>query len=200
MNEHERATPVVVLLEGRDGAGKTTTARDLLEALGPDVCRVVALPPPTADERQNVYLRRWLEHLPEPGKVVVFDRSWYNRAVVERVMNFATPIEVETFFEQAPRFEAEVMKHGVAIVKVLFTISEREQARRLEDRRVEGRLTAVDAAAVSRVEAYAIAEREMIARTSTAEAPWIVLPELERAERLAALREHIEAAQRLPRP
>jgi polyphosphate kinase 2 (PPK2 family) len=194
MGEREQASRVVVVLEGRDGSGKTTTARDLVHALGHGVCRVVALPPPTEAERRRPYFSRWLEHLPEPGRVIVFDRSWYNRAVVERVMDFATPAEVEAFYEELPRFEAELARRGVRIVKMFFTIGEKEQARRLEGRRVQGRLTAVDAMALFHSEAYARAEEEMLARTSTPDAPWVVLPEWERSARLETLLEHVNAA------
>ena len=186
---------VAVLLEGRDGSGKTTTARDIAEALGPKVCRVISLPPPEEEDLRGFYFGRWLEHLPrEEGQVIVFDRSWYNRAMVERVMGFSTEAEVEAFLAEVPRFESELVSGGLRLVKVFLEISEEEQARRLEDRRVAGRLTAVDAATLSRGDAYALAEEEMLDRTSTAAAPWTVLRDAERAERLEVALSHIDRA------
>jgi polyphosphate kinase 2 (PPK2 family) len=191
---------VVVLLEGRDASGKTTTARDILEALGPGKCRVIALPPPSDEEKRGFYFRRWAERVPrEAGEVVVFDRSWYNRAVVERVMGFCTPEEAETFLDEVPRFESELVSGGLGLVKIFIEISEDERARRLEGRRAAGRLTEVDAAALARAEAYSEAERAMLDRTSTSAAPWIVLRGSDRQERLDTALAHIAAALRAPR-
>ena len=186
---------VVVLLEGRDASGKTTTARDILEALGPETCRVISLPPPSEEEKRGFYFRRWAGHLPrEAGRVVVFDRSWYNRAVVERVMGFCSPEEAHTFLDEVPRFESELVSGGLGLVKIFIEISEEERARRLEDRRAAGRLTDVDAAALSQAEAYGRAEREMLDRTSTEAAPWIVLRDSDRQERLDTALASIAAA------
>lgn len=194
MVDRAKAPRVLLLLEGRDGAGKSTTARDLAEALGPDVCRVRALGAATAEERRGPYFQRWREGLPSAGEVVVLDRSWYGRALVGRVMGFATPDEVETFFEEVPYFEAGLARGGVRLLKVFLKIGEREQARRLDSRRAEGRLSAVDASALAHAEAYDRAEREMIARTSTPEAPWVVVPECERGPRLELLLDHVRRA------
>ncbi len=187
---------VVVVLEGRDACGKTTTARDVAASLGPETCRVIALPPPTEVDRRGSYFRRWLEHLPsEPGRVVVLDRSWYNRAVVERVMGFCSEAEVSAFFEALPGFEAELVGAGQALLKFFFLISEVEQARRLEGRRIEGRLTEIDAASLPRSGAYTSAEEEMLRRTSTP-VRWTILRDVERAERRDIVLAAIEAALR----
>ena len=185
---------VIVVLEGRDGAGKTTTARDLALALGPENCRIVSVVAPEPGEARGFYHERWLSHLAGPGSVVVFDRSWYNRALVECVMGFCTAAELEAFFLETPRVEEELVRAGNVLVKVFFQISREEQIRRLEERRVRGELSAVDAEAIARGEAYAAAEAEMFARTSTDLAPWLVLPECERSVRLAAVLERVPGA------
>ncbi|MBX3259059.1 MAG: hypothetical protein KIS78_16920 [Labilithrix sp.] len=191
---------VVVVLEGRDACGKTTTARDVAASLGPGTCRVIALPPPTELDRRGCYFRRWLEHLPsEPGQVVVLDRSWYNRAVVERVMGFCSEAEVVSFFEALPGFEAELVGAGQELLKFFFVISAEEQARRLEGRRIEGRLTAIDAASLPRSGAYSSAEEEMLRRTSKP-VPWTILRDVDRAERRATVLARIEAALRRSEP
>jgi polyphosphate kinase 2 (PPK2 family) len=187
---------VVVLLEGRDGAGKTTTARDVALALGPSICRIVSLPAPSEVERRGVYFDRWLAHLPGPESVVLFDRSWYNRALVERVMGYSAPGELEAFFEAVPSIEEDLVHDGHGLVKVFFTIGRREQIRRLEERRARGSLSVVDAEAIRRRDDYARAEKEMFERTSTELAPWIVLPECDRAARCAAVLEQVRAAAR----
>jgi len=190
---------IVVVLEGRDASGKSTTAREVCEALGPETCRVIALPPPTDEERRGSYFRRWLEHLPaERGEVVILDRSWYNRAVVERVMGFCSEADVVAFYEALPGFEAELIGSGLVILKFFFAISEDEQARRLEGRRREGRLSATDAAALTSADAYAEAEEEMLRRTSTDLAPWTVLRDTDRDLRRAVVLGSIERARHAP--
>lgn len=189
--------PVVVLLEGRDASGKTTTAREILAALGQQHCAIVSLPPPFGMHDGAAYFRRWAEVLPrKPGDVRVFDRSWYNRAVVEPVMGFCSPAETESFFVDLPRFESELVQGGLRLVKILIQISEEERARRLESRRAAGRLTEVDAAVLSHAEAYDRAEREMVERTSIEAAPWLVLRDAERQERLDVALSRIDAALR----
>jgi polyphosphate kinase len=190
----EEKPPVIVLLEGRDGSGKTTTARDVVAALGPHMCRVISIARPNVAERRGFFFERWLAHLPRSGSVAVFDRSWYNRALVERVMGFCSARELDEFFAAAPRVEAELVSSGYVIVKLFFTISKEEQLRRLEERRVRGSLSAVDAVAFSQRDAYARAEAEMFERTSTAAAPWIVLPECDRQTRRAAVLDRVSAA------
>jgi polyphosphate kinase 2 (PPK2 family) len=189
----ERTSRCVVLLEGRDGAGKTTTARDVALALGPSLCRVVALPPPTEIEQRGYYFQRWLVQLPGAGNVIVFDRSWYNRALVERVMRFCTDAELEAFFEEVPRVEAKLLGDGYRLVKMFFGLGRREQIRRLEERQERGELSPVDAEAIALREVYARAEKEMFERTSTDAVPWIVLPEADRATRCAAVLEQVHA-------
>jgi polyphosphate kinase 2 (PPK2 family) len=189
----EGTSRCVVLLEGRDGAGKTTTARDVALALGSSICRVVGLPAPTEIEQRGYYFQRWLAQLPGLGSVVIFDRSWYNRALVERVMGFCTEVELEAFFEEVPRVEAKLIGDGYRLVKVFFGIGRREQIRRLGERRERGELSPVDAEAIARRDAYARAEEEMFARTSTDAAPWTVLAEADRPARCAAVLERIDA-------
>lgn len=192
---------IVVVLEGRDASGKSTTAREVCEALGPETCRVISLPPPSEEDKRGSYFRRWVEHFPrEPGQVVVFDRSWYSRAVVERVMGFCSEAEVRAFYDALPGFEAELLGSGIVLLKFFFAISEDEQARRLEGRRREGRLSATDAAALSSVDAYARAEEEMLRRTSTPAAPWTVLRDTDREVRRATVLASIERALEPPAP
>jgi polyphosphate kinase 2 (PPK2 family) len=186
---------VIVLLEGRDGSGKTTTARDIAAVLGASRCRIVSTPRPTAAEQRRFYFERWLAHLPGPGKVTLFDRSWYNRALVERVMGYSTPRELGEFFDTVPRVEADLSRRGFAIVKVFLTIGLAEQERRLAQRERRGELSPVDMEALARREAYARAEHEMFDRTSS-EVPWVVLPECERAERCAMIVDQIAKATR----
>jgi polyphosphate kinase 2 (PPK2 family) len=188
----EGTSRCVVLLEGRDGAGKTTTARDVALALGPSICRVVALPPPTEVEQRGYYFERWLAQLPGPGSVIVFDRSWYNRALVERVMGFCTDEELAAFFDEVPRVEATLIGDGYRLVKIFFGIGRREQVRRLGERQERSELSPVDAEAIVRRDAYARAEREMFERTSTDAAPWTVLPEADRPVRCAAVLDRID--------
>jgi polyphosphate kinase 2 (PPK2 family) len=185
---------VIVLLEGRDGSGKTTTARDVAAALGPSRCRVVALARPTSIERRAFYFRRWFAHLPSPGGVVVFDRSWYNRALVERVMGYCSPLELAEFFHRVPRIEADLVRRGYVLAKFFLTVGRDEQTRRLGERRARGELSVVDASALSLRDEYARAEEEVMTRTSTQSAPWTVLPECEREERCAAVVAHVAAA------
>lgn len=188
---------VVVVLEGRDASGKTTTARDIAEALGPERCTVVSLPPPSPSDKLAFYFQRWAEVLPrKEGAVVVFDRSWYNRAVVERVMGFCTEAEAEAFLNEVPRFESELAHGGLRFVKLFIEISEEERARRLEGRRAAGKLSDVDAAALTRAKAYERAEQEMLQRTSTNDAPWMVVTDMERRERLDLALGKIDAALR----
>ncbi len=186
---------VVVVLEGRDASGKSTTAREVAEALGPETCRVISLLPPSEEEKRAPYFRRWVEHLPrEPGQVVVFDRSWYGRAVVERVMGFCSEADVAAFYEALPGFEAELVGSGLVLLKFFFGISEDEQARRLEGRRREGRLSTTDAAALASADAYAEAEQEMLRRTSTPSAAWTVLCDADREVRRKTVLASIERA------
>lgn len=189
--------PVVLVLEGRDASGKTTTARDVAEALGPERSNVVSLPPPSPSEKVAFYFQRWAEVLPrKEGQVVVFDRSWYNRAVVERVMGFCTEKEARAFLDEVPRFESELVRGGLRFVKLFIEINEEERARRLEGRRAAGKLSDVDAAALTRAKAYERAEEEMLQRTSTEDAPWTVVADMERKDRLDLALAKIDAATR----
>jgi polyphosphate kinase 2 (PPK2 family) len=197
LKEVQLPRTAVVLLEGRDASGKTTTARDVAGSVSHG--RVIVVPRPTDEQKKHSnYFHRWLEHLEQiiDGEVIVFDRSWYNRALVERVMGFCTPTDLETFFEAVPKVESDLMRRGIRLVKVFLSIGEQEQARRLAGRHERGELTDIDAEALAQREAYARAEEEMFARTSFPGAEWVVLPESERATRLAAVIERVNAALR----
>lgn len=161
----------LVLLEGRDAAGKSTAARWLATRFDG---RVVSLPPPDAVERR-FYFRRWLRQLPERGELVIWDRSWYNRAGIERVMGFASPLEVEGFLRAVPEVERGLVAGGISLVKIYLAVSKTEQARRLEAREAKGKLSRLDRAALSHWDHYSVAEEEMVWRTSTAHAPWTVI-------------------------
>jgi polyphosphate kinase 2 (PPK2 family) len=161
---------VLVIVEGADGAGKTTLVARAIARLAPRPCRRVALGPPTDRERTQWYFQRWIAHLPGAGEIVFFDRSWYNRAALEPVHGLCTPAESEAFFAAVPRVERLLADDGIQIVRLLLEISPAEQARRLAAR---AHPTAIDRAAPSRWEATRAAHDRMIARTG----PWIVVAE-----------------------
>jgi len=162
---------LLVVVEGRDGAGKSTLVQALSLWFG-NRSRVVCLGPPTDDELRRGYFDRWLAHLPAPGEVVLLDRSWYNRAGLERVMGFATERQVEQFFEQVPHFERAIVRSGIRLFKLWMHIDRDEQARRL---RARDRMTEIDRSAIERWDAYSRAEAEVFRRTHTGHAPWIQL-------------------------
>src|SRR6266702_3672171 len=125
---------VVVIFEGRDAAGKGGTIKRITESLNPRICRVVALPAPTEREKTQWYFQRYVAHLPAAGEMVLFDRSWYNRAGVERVMGFCTEAEVEEFFRSCPQFEDMLIRSGIILVKYWFSVSDEEQELRFQER------------------------------------------------------------------
>ncbi|GAA5173958.1 polyphosphate kinase 2 [Pseudonocardia eucalypti] len=170
---------LVVVFEGRDAAGKGGAIKRVSEFLNPRVCKIVALPAPTERQRTQWYFQRYVEHLPAAGEIVLLDRSWYNRAGVERVMGFCTPSEYERFLRQAPVFERLLVEDGVLLRKYWFSVSDAEQERRFADRLNDPmrrwKLSPMDLESVTRWEDYSRAKDEMFARTDIAEAPWAVV-------------------------
>jgi len=169
---------VCIVFEGRDGAGKGGTIKAITERVSPRVFRVVALPAPTEREKTQMYPQRYMPHLPSAGEVVIFDRSWYNRAGVERVMGFCTKEEVKQFLEVVPHFERLACDSGIILLKYWLEVSPEEQTRRLEGRIDDGRkiwkLSSMDIKSFSCWDDYTRARDEMIAASDTPWAPWYV--------------------------
>src|SRR4029453_1943223 len=169
---------VCVVFEGRDGAGKGGTIKAITERVSPRVFRVVALAAPTDREKTQMYLQRYIGHLPAAGEGVIFDRSWYNRAGVERVMGFCTEAEVEKFLRAVPLVERAIVDSGVILIKYWLEVSEEEQTRRLDSRIDDGRktwkLSPMDLRSYSRWYDYSRARDDMFAATDTSWAPWYV--------------------------
>ena len=169
---------VCVVFEGRDGAGKGGTIKAITERVSPRVFRVVALPAPTEREKSQMYIQRYLPYLPAAGEVVIFDRSWYNRAGVERVMGFCSEDDVQRFLRMLPNVERAIVDSGVMLIKYWLEVSEEEQTRRLESRIDDGRkiwkLSPMDLDSYSRWYDYSRARDEMFAATDTPHAPWYV--------------------------
>jgi polyphosphate kinase 2 len=175
---HEGAK-VVVLFEGRDTAGKGGTIKRIAEKTNPRVVRTVALAKPTERERSQWYFQRYVAHLPAAGEIVLFDRSWYNRAGVERVMGFCTDEEYEEFMRSCPQFERELLRSGIVLIKYWLSVSDEEQERRfkarLHDPAKQWKLSPMDLEARRRWVDYAEAKDEMFAYTDTRESPWWVV-------------------------
>src|SRR5262245_56341111 len=169
---------ICILFEGRDGAGKGVTIKAMTDGWRPRVFRVVALPAPTEREKSRMYAQRYIPHLPAAGEVVIFDRSWYNRAGVERVLGFCTEEQVKRFFEMVPAFERVVVEDGIILLKYWLEVSPEEQTRRLEGRIDDGRkiwkLSDMDLKSYSRWYDYSRARDEMFLASDTAWAPWYV--------------------------
>jgi polyphosphate kinase 2 len=169
---------VCVVFEGRDGAGKGGTIKAITERVSPRVFRVVALPAPTEREKSQMYSQRYMPHLPAAGEVVIFDRSWYNRAGVERVMGFCSEEEARRFLKMVPLFEQVMVESGVILLKYWLEVSPEEQERRLRDRIDDGRktwkLSPMDVKSFDRWDDYTKARDEMFAATDTSWAPWYV--------------------------
>ena len=167
---------ICVVFEGRDGAGKGGTIKAITERVSPRVFRVVALPAPTEREKSQMYVQRYLPHLPAAGEVVIFDRSWYNRAGVERVMGFCGDKQVKRFMKMVPPVEKAIVDSGVILIKYWLEVSPEEQTRRLESRIGDGRkiwkLSPMDLKSYSRWYDYSRARDEMFAATDTEFAPW----------------------------
>src|SRR5262249_23392244 len=170
---------VVVLFEGRDAAGKGGVSKCIPQRMNPRVCRVVALPAPSERERTQWYFQRYVAHLPAAGEIVLFDRSWYNRAGVERVMGFCTDDDVEQFFEDAPQFERMLVRSGVILLKYWFSITDEEQQfrfnMRISDPLKRGKLSRMDVESRRRWEDYTRAKEAMLEHTHITEAPWWVV-------------------------
>jgi polyphosphate kinase 2 len=171
-------TKVCIVFEGRDTAGKGGTIKALTERVSPRVFRVVALPAPTEREKSQMYVQRYVEHFPAAGEVVIFDRSWYNRAGVERVMGFCTDEQATRFLTIVPAFEKAMVESGIIVVKYWLEVSEDEQTRRLESRihdpRKIWKLSDMDLKSYTRWYDYSRARDEMFAATDTSWAPWYV--------------------------
>ena len=170
---------LVVIFEGRDAAGKGGVIKGVTQRLNPRVCRAVALPAPTERERSQWYFQRYVPHLPAGGEIVLFDRSWYNRAGVEHVMGFCTEQEYEDFFRSAPEFERLLVRSGIVLVKYWFSITDEEQhmrfLMRINDPLKQWKLSPMDFESRRRWEAYTKAKEAMLERTHIPEAPWWVV-------------------------
>ncbi|HVI89295.1 MAG TPA: polyphosphate kinase 2 [Dongiaceae bacterium] len=175
----EERKKVCILFEGRDGAGKGGVIKAITERVSPRVFRVVALPAPTEREKSQMYIQRYISHLPAAGEIVIFDRSWYNRAGVERVMGFCTEEQAQHFLQMTPAVEKAVIDSGVIILKYWLEVSEEEQTRRLQARIHDGRkiwkLSPMDLKSYSRWYDYSRARDEMFAATDSSWAPWYVV-------------------------
>ncbi len=167
---------ILVLFEGRDSAGKGSVIKRITQRLNPRVCRVVALPAPSEREKTQWYFQRYVPHLPAAGEMVLFDRSWYNRAGVERVMGFATQTQVEQFFDDTPAFEHMLVRSGIILLKYWFSISDEEQQMRFlmraHDPMKQWKLSPMDLQSRVRWEEYTTAKEEMLERTNKPESRW----------------------------
>ena len=170
---------ILVLFEGRDSAGKGGVIKRITQRLNPRVCRAVALPAPTDREKSQWYFQRYVPHLPAGGEIVLFDRSWYNRAGVERVMGFATSAEVEEFFKDVPEFERMLVRSGIRLIKYWFSITDEEQQMRflmrIHDPLKQWKLSPMDLQSRVRWEDYTRAKEQMFTRTNIPEAPWYIV-------------------------
>src|SRR5579859_305047 len=170
---------LVVIFEGRDAAGKGGVIKRITQRLNPRICRAVALPAPTERDRSQWYFQRYVPHLPAGGEIVLFDRSWYNRSGVERVMGFASEDEVEQFFNDVPEFERMLVRSGIRLIKYWFSISDQEQQlrflMRIHDPLKQWKLSPMDLQSRVRWEAYTKAKEETFARTNIPEAPWYIV-------------------------
>ncbi|WP_454883764.1 polyphosphate kinase 2 [Sphingomonas oryzagri] len=170
---------VVILFEGRDSAGKGGAIKRITQRLNPRVCRIAALPAPNERERTQWYFQRYVQHLPSAGEIVLFDRSWYNRAGVERVMGFCTGDDVEEFFRSVPEFERMLVRSGVILLKYWFSITDQEQQyrfqARIQDPLKQWKLSPMDVQSRARWEDYTRAKESMLRNTNIPEAPWWVV-------------------------
>ncbi|MEZ5854814.1 MAG: polyphosphate kinase 2 [Hyphomicrobiaceae bacterium] len=184
---------IILMFEGRDAAGKGGTIKRFMEHLNPRGARIVALEKPSERERSQWYFQRYVEHLPSAGEIVFFDRSWYNRAGVERVMGFASEDQVADFLREAPAFEGMLVRDGIKLFKIFLDIGKEMQLKRFHERRhdplKQWKISEMDLAAMSRFEAYSHAKEEMFRYTHTTVAPWtVILANDQRRARLEAMR------------
>ena len=174
----ETGQKLVILFEGRDAAGKGGTIKRFMEHLNPRGARVVALEKPTERERTQWYFQRYIEHLPAAGEIVLFDRSWYNRAGVERVMGFCTPTEYLEFMRQCPQVEIMLVRSGIRLYKYWFSVTRDEQLRRFKSRETDPlkqwKLSPIDRASLDKWDDYTEAKEAMFFYTDTADSPWII--------------------------
>lgn len=184
---------VIILFEGRDAAGKGGAIKRFMEHLNPRGARVVALEKPTEEEKGQWYFQRYVKHLPTRGEIVLMDRSWYNRAGVERVMGFCSDEEYAEFMRQAPEFERNLTRSGIHLIKFWFSVSRKEQRRRFKERKShplkQWKLSPIDMASLDKWEDYTTAKEAMFFNTDTADAPWtVVKSDCKKRARLNALR------------
>ncbi len=184
---------VVILFEGRDAAGKGGTIKRMMEHLNPRGARVVALEKPTPTEQGQWYFQRYVQHLPTAGEIVMFDRSWYNRAGVERVMGFCSNAQYQEFMRQTPDFERHLVRSGVHLFKFWFSVSRKEQLRRFKEREnhplKQWKLSPIDKASLDKWDEYTRAKEEMFFETDTADSPWtVVKSDCKKRARLSVLR------------
>jgi polyphosphate kinase len=189
----ETGQRVVILFEGRDAAGKGGAIKRFMEHLNPRGARVVALEKPSDTERGQWYFQRYIQHLPTAGEIVLFDRSWYNRAGVERVMGFCNETEYQEFMRQVPEFERHLVRSGVHLIKFWFSVSQQEQRRRFKEREIhplkQWKLSPVDLASLDKWDDYTRAKEAMFFDTDTADAPWTVIKsDCKKRARLNAMR------------
>ncbi|MDO9072838.1 MAG: polyphosphate kinase 2 [Rubrivivax sp.] len=189
----ETGQRVVILFEGRDAAGKGGTIKRLMENLNPRGARVVALEKPSDVERGQWYFQRYVSHLPTAGEIVMFDRSWYNRAGVEKVMGFCTDTEYDEFLRAVPEFERHLVRSGVRVFKFWFSVSREEQRRRFKERQAhplkQWKLSPIDLASLDKWDAYTLAKEAMFVHTDTSDTPWtVVKSDCKKRARLNAMR------------
>jgi polyphosphate kinase 2 len=175
----ERGLKVIVLFEGRDAAGKGGTIKRITQRMNPRICRVVALGTPTEKEKSQWYFQRYAAHLPAAGEMVLFDRSWYNRAGVERVMGFCTDIQYQEFLHSCPEFERMLIRSGILLIKYWFSVSNEMQEERFQDRihdpTKRWKLSPMDLESRRRWQDYSRAKDEMMAHTDIKQSPWYVV-------------------------
>lgn len=175
----ETGHKIAIIFEGRDAAGKGGTIKRITEAMNPRICQVVALPAPTEREKTQWYFQRYISHLPAAGEIIIFDRSWYNRAGVERVMGFCTDDEYKEFMRTCPEFERMLVRSGIQLIKYWFSVSDEEQERRFQKRLTDPtkqwKLSPMDLESRKRWVDYSKAKDDMFAHTDIKQAPWYVV-------------------------
>ena len=175
----ENRQRLIILFEGRDSAGKGGAIMRFIRYINPRFYRVVALNKPTDDEKQQWYFQRYITHFPKPGEIIFFDRSWYNRAVVEPVMGFCTEDQYKLFMKQAIQFEDMIIEDGIMLIKLWFSIDQHEQTKRLEERKsnplISWKLSSVDLQAQLKWDDYTFYKEKMYLQTGTKKSPWVVI-------------------------